>query len=301
MSPTDEDFAETRLIEDVVGLRQGDVILWTSVKDETATDPWRRYGCIVTADCDIVQGKHGDVLSYVPLLATADYVRLFVFPKMLQVVLKPKLEQLKSTVRKLQQTHQPAFPEPLSDMAIESWLRENGPEEVLHGLGVPDGTEREEARTIMSNIVAAWEAEKNGTYSKLLDAIVSMRGGDATHKKNVMDAVRNKFRDLPGDAFFIGKIAGVQEQGFVAYLRLVREVSISAVATRTSELSRPTIAGRRIARLTAPYVYRLTQQLGEVFSAIGLPQHYEDSRIRVVDAMLKVPSSTDKPGSRGSA
>lgn len=198
MSPTDEDFAETRLIDDVIGLRQGDVILWTSVKDETAIEPWRRYGIIVTADCDIVQGKHGDVLSYVPLLAAADYVRLFVFPKMLQAALKPKLEQLKSTVRKLQQTHQPAFPEPLSDIAIESWLQENGPEEVLHGLGVPDGREREEARTIMSNIVAAWEAEKTGTYSKLFDAIVSMRGGGATHMKNVMEAVRNKFRDLPG-------------------------------------------------------------------------------------------------------
>ena len=88
---------------------------------------------------------------------------------------------------------------------------------------------------------------------------------------------------LPSDTFFIGGLSASFCDGYVAYLRLVREISHEDVAIRTPELERA--AARRISRLQSPFVYRMTQQLAEVFATIGLPQDYEDNRRLIAEAI----------------
>ena len=59
--------------------------------------------------------------------------------------------------------------------------------------------------------------------------------------------------------------------GHVAYLRLLRELKDNAVALKSSAMSYE-ISHERIGHLKPPYIYRLTQQLGAVFSSIRLPE-----------------------------
>jgi hypothetical protein len=82
---------------------------------------------------------------------------------------------------------------------------------------------------------------------------------------------------LPGDALFLSCVGPGHANGYVCYLRILREIRQHQIATKLSQRSFEMIADR-IARLRPPYVYRLTQQLADVFAAIALPKEYEDTR-----------------------
>jgi hypothetical protein len=85
----------------------------------------------------------------------------------------------------------------------------------------------------------------------------------------------------------------VPGNGWIAYLRLVREIQHDQVAVRQPDLRRKATTAKRVARLRSPYIYRLTQQLIDVFAAIGLPSEYEESRSSLVDALSVRASHVD--------
>jgi hypothetical protein len=83
---------------------------------------------------------------------------------------------------------------------------------------------------------------------------------------------------------------------YVAYLRLVREVREPEIALLATDLEKPEVSAKRISRLTSPYVYRLTQQLGDVFASIGLPEDYERNRTGCTNTLraLRVPDAKEQ-------
>jgi len=86
---------------------------------------------------------------------------------------------------------------------------------------------------------------------------------------------------------FLSSIGNDDDSGYVAYLRLLRELKDNQVALKPSSRSFE-ITHERIAHLKPPYLYRLTQQLGAVFSSIGLPTEYEASRDTLTQGVLHV-------------
>ena len=100
-----------------------------------------------------------------------------------------------------------------------------------------------------------------------------MEGGEAT----VRERLRTSVGSLPEDSFFLGPIPRTEHQG-IAYLRVLRELSASAIAVRADELRDKSAQGRRIGRIKSPYKYSLTQRLGAVFADIGLPPEYDDHK-----------------------
>jgi hypothetical protein len=111
-------------------------------------------------------------------------------------------------------------------------------------------------------------------------------GGDRAKLLEKLQAdIASKITDLPGDSFFLGTVLEDRPKGFVAYLRLVREIRGDEIALKHADLRSSSVRAKRIARLTSPYIYRLTQQLGDVFSSVGLPTEYEDHRRAVLKAL----------------
>jgi hypothetical protein len=86
------------------------------------------------------------------------------------------------------------------------------------------------------------------------------------------------WRSSPGDAVFFHALSPQHRKGYVAYLRAILNVQEATVARRVPDLRDATMAAKRIARLKSPYVFHLSQTLGHVFAAIGLPAQYEASR-----------------------
>lgn len=281
-SPTAGTFCECDAIDDPLSeLRQGDVFEWNG----PAADPWRRYGIVVTADCDIAHEKNAGILSYVPLLAVTDYLAAFYLPKQIARLLIRVDEKLVSLVRGLQSANLPAFPSPLTPDVVTSWLDETAPESVADEIKA-DGADREQLLHLAALRKQLAVSIRSGEITTHMDAICNTR--QFLHNGRVDDIrtklcgdIQSHLKDLPGDALFIRALTISHSSGFVAYLRFVRELKQTAVAIRQSDLSGGAQA-RRIGRLRAPYVYRLTQMLGIVFSSIGLPREYETARHEIV-------------------
>jgi hypothetical protein len=287
-------FCECDAIDDPHGrLAQGDVFAWVQAPE----DPWRRYGIIITADCDIAHQKNSGVLSYVPLLTVSDYLITFYLPRHASKLRIRIEEDLVKTTHQFQAANLPSYPSLLASDVIISWLEEAGSQAVADDIRA-SGSEREKfikyAETRAGLVACASSADIKAHVNAVCGARQFLQGG-------TLDSVRSKLwkdiqmhlRDLPGDALFIRALTKEHTSGFVAYLRFVRELSQSAVAIKPAELTTGAQA-RRIGRLRAPYVYRLTQMLGSVFSSIGLPEAYENARHEIVALLQRDEHETGK-------
>jgi hypothetical protein len=255
-------FSECIEVTDSQPLRQGDVFEWLDDSD----NPYQQSGVIVTADCDIAQAKHTGILSYAPILRLKDYLRLFFLPRRLDRIVTSLSAELNALIRKLQMTYRPDFPEPLSDEAIEVLMRSSEPQEVAEILGVPAGKDNDRLLRVVEVVQACLIAQDDASFESQFDAVIRARELRSSSKQPARDAlwsdIHGHVKTLPGDAFFIGAITDERRDGYVAYLRLVREIRSDEIAIRQTDLRSKGVRARRIAHLCSPYVYRLTQQLG---------------------------------------
>jgi len=91
---------------------------------------------------------------------------------------------------------------------------------------------------------------------------------------------------LPGDSFFLRRLSAEEADGYVVYLRLIREVNKTAIALRQPDLLDSATVAQRVGTPPYAYVYALTHQLVGVFAAIGLPAEYS-TRKDVIATVLR--------------
>lgn len=279
-APEDSDFMiECEELDDPSGpLRQGDVLEWLN----DGSDHWRRWAIVVTADCDLAHQKHAGLLACVPVLAHQDYLTLFSLPAKLDRAKAKLLERAFGLVRRFQAINRPDFPLAMSEEAILAWLDAVGPDEIVQELDVTDEKQAKE----LTDVVAAVQqcSRVSDDVDAQLDALTAawlVTQGKSTFEERrpiLAREVLDQLARLPGDAIFLHALSSQLRDGYVAYLRAITNVDEAAVARRAPDLRDATMSAKRIARLTSPYVFHLTQALGQVFSAIGLPSSYESSR-----------------------
>lgn len=247
-------------------------------------DPWRRFGLIVTADCDLAQEKHEGILSYVPIFDLPDYLRLFYFPRRLRTERAKAADQALAVMRRLQSELRPDFAEPVSEDAVEQMLHRS-PTQVADALRT-SGDQRSHLIRLISAIQECDHALDTLSHDGALEAFASTRvalGGEKEKALNdLMRDVQQLLRSLPGDGLFLGSLNADHATGYVAYLRVIRETSEATIALRPAQLELEHVESKRIGRLSSPYIFHLTQRLASVFTAIGLPTEYEEHRAAVV-------------------
>jgi hypothetical protein len=287
----DSDFSECEEISDGRPLRQGHIFEWLK-----CDEPWKLLGVIVTADCDIVERKYVGVLSYVPVLDVRDYLSLFVFPNFIQRGLRPTGAELATLIRRYQAKNHPEFSVPLSSEAALAWAASVSADELASELQIDDGRDRAKFMELAQAYLELRSVSNAGNYDDMIGVLAKARiragGKEETFWKDIQNIVDN----LPGDCFYLGRVSSAHKRMYVAYLRLVREVREPEIALLATDLEKPEVSAKRISRLTSPYVYRLTQQLGDVFASIGLPEDYERNRTGCTNTLraLRVPDAKEQ-------
>lgn len=236
-------------------LRQGDVLRWPS-----ATEFLEMAGVVVTADCDLVRGKHWGRVSVVPVFALGSYVEELLAPRLLSKN-EQRLVQLlsKSVARRLAL----AGAERPSTEAIEL-LISNGD---LSSPLVDD----ESIRLLHRLIRQARGWQKHEANLSCLHGALRILNPLATDQ--LREAIRNNLSSLPGDVMQIPRSDQLPFDPPVAWLRVLREVRDDSIALRMSEAG--SAGAIRVGRLSPVVRYRLTQMLAQVFSDIGLPEQLE--------------------------
>ena len=255
------DFSECDDVTDDRPLVQGDVFEWLN----RGSDPWQHFGIVVTANCDIAEGKHRGILSYVPLLSLEDYLRLFFLPKALRKGVKSIAEELgkklldqelAEVIRAHQAANLPEFPEPLSDKAALQWASTMKPEALADELRITEPNPRAKFIALVPGLpmsmrqcrakamLSRWKPWRRNPSPPRCRPCKGGRkdlGGDSRHNSE------------PSGRFLLcrsGAFGFMPSAGWVAYLRLVREIQHDSVAIRQPDLRKPGTLAKRVVAIT---------------------------------------------------
>lgn len=283
----DEPAACYRECDDVLAgtpLRQGDVIA-PMVK---SADPWSGLAIVVTADCDLARNKHNGRLSCVPVLEVEVYLSLLYMPSRISKLIPVIESQLGAIVREYQ-SRIPGFDVPMDDKAVGAWVSETTDGQVEAALSI-DGNDK----LTFGNLADTYRRSISALSSDFGTQFIALREMQFSlghHKsrdlseKSILRDIGQTVQRLPGDAMYINALSDDMTAGYICYLRVLRELSNDEIAVRNTMRSFR-IRYERISRLRAPFIYALSQQLGNVFSSIGLPDEYEAARLQRSGSIL---------------
>ncbi len=221
-------------------LRQGDLIQFND------NDPLRRFGVVVTADCDLEQRKHGQLITLVPLVTVQTVVEHY----LLIEELDRQRDNIWSYLRK-QFGIDGDFADPIVVAELCSRLEEAEAkgDQALLCLAANARLHR------LDNISAS-------DFCKIMREV----GGLTTVK--VLQRVDSQIKSK-GDLVLVPRPDFLKEEVDVIWVRQVWQVPTRNIALKNSEATEE--QGFRVARLESPFRYRVTQVMGQVFSDIGTP------------------------------
>jgi hypothetical protein len=217
-------------------LRQGDLVWFRE-----SADPMNTVGVVVTADCDLKNRKHAQLVTLVPLLSVQVILEKYLFLEAcalqrsnIRAYLYKKYgiddrEDLLVADVKLRDILNDSVVDPIDAIAVRLIL------------GLQDQITVSFYRDLMRLIGGS--AKGGGSFDSQLKS-------------------RGDLVILPS-----AEKLGIKER--IAWVRHLWQVPVGDIALRTSGVKYS--PGEFVARLDSPYRYRLTQVMAQVFSDIGLP------------------------------
>lgn len=251
---------------------QGDILRSVSTNPEIEPS----FGLIITADCDIVQSKAANRLTYVEVVTSRDYLERIWIPDQLQKYLKKQVKGAAEALTGLMRRSNLELT--MNEDQLLDWLRER-PIEVIEKAVNQTGKQLD---------------------AKLVQTLTAMRcalGADADREpleqwrslRNILgEPVDRQSADLASalgggggfpDFFLLPELPAARGLGYVALLRFIQTVHADKVFTSEvdARIQGQPEALHRVGRLTDGIRFAITQKLAFLFSRIGLPTHYEDA------------------------
>lgn len=262
-------------------VRQGDLI-----RRFNGTCPDGEWGFVLTADCDIAQGKTGDRFTYIEILPAAAYLEDVWAPAQLKRWVlrqsKAAAEQLGGVMRRS------GLNLPLTGEVLVQWLTERTHNEVAASVNKTGKPLDKKLSTSMEALRAALDRT---VPQRELDRFLRIREilGDSLEQRR--RSVREAFdgeRGFP-DYFLLPELPGVVGYGFAVMLRSFRSVLACDLFTTSVDAQ---IAGRsdafhRVGRLNDRVRFAITQKQAFLFSRIGLPRPYEEACESAVELLAE--------------
>ncbi len=173
--------------EEEARVHQGDVIAWLEPEA-----PWKTLGVVVTADCDIVQSKHGGLVSYVPALDLESYLGEILLPKRLRTAREKKLKNVLLTMHGLQRRIDDTAV-PLSAQGLEDWLETADSAAIAGALGA-EGQRRVTLEGQLDALRRSKDVEPLSAAEQL-ELLGRLKGDDPRCSRKDLEAVRNEPRE----------------------------------------------------------------------------------------------------------
>jgi hypothetical protein len=246
---------------------------------------------VISADCDIAQGKLGEAgVACVDLRPLKSYLLDEHLSRVIARQSESRHRELTEWIKK----HWEAGPQPrsrLTDQAITEWVHTGTASEIAAALGV---TERDATRYLeglVSGLRLARDSlsrSDNPKY-KLQSLARLQKGSPPKDWRQFVQSQLTKLQShqLPEDLFFLTTIPSESALGYVAKLRNIKFVSIANIAENIPAARESASAHVRIARLTSTFKHGLAQQVGYLFSRIGYPLGYEAERSEIFDLITE--------------
>ncbi|WP_313393285.1 hypothetical protein [Sphingobium yanoikuyae] len=251
---------------------QGDIL--RSVPSDTNAEP--TFGLIITADCDIVQSKAADRLTYVEVVTTRDYLERVWIPDQLQKYVK---KQAKGAAEELTGLMRRSGLElAMSVDQLLDWLRERPVESIDKAVNRTGKALDAKLLKTLTALRCALGADANQKPLGQWRALRDILGEPVDRQSADLAAALAGGGGFP-DFFLLPELPRASEFGYVALLRFIRTVHADGVfkSEVDARIQGQPQALHRVGRLTDGIRFAITQKLAFLFSRIGLPSHYEDA------------------------
>lgn len=220
-------------------LEQGDLIRFSEEEDAL-----HKIGVVVTADCDLENKKHGQLITLVPVLTVREILERYLFLE--------DCESKRDLIFKFACKELEVDASEGLDLAIP---------ELMAKLDANSFFENSAAKVAAEFVLHRLDMISSDDYKELMKAI----GTNPKGTKSFVDKIEKK-----GDLLLLPSLIEIGFPQDIAWVRHIWQAPIRDVAIKTSALK--SARGEKVARLESPFRYRLTQKMGQVFSDIGLPK-----------------------------
>ncbi len=269
-----KDINECTVINDETQkVRQGDIFSYLN------SEGVEQYGIVITGDCDIDKGKCNNIISFCSIFTAKHHVETVILKKKINNQLDSLKQRITSQLKKI------ANDEKFSESSFESvmLLDSEGLQKYIPA-DCFNGNDKKRNKFI-DEIDTYKKYYKNETFSfEDYKSIFLVTTGSQPNMNNLISEIKNSFKSLAGDLFYINDIPELDEKGFVVYLRYIntfpeQDFYVTNKGVKTLF---------RIARLNPPFIHSLTQHVGAMFSDIGLSKDYEDNREETIEKILVI-------------
>ena len=262
-------------------LRQGDIL--RAYGRAQMSNLW----IVVTADCDIAQDKFGEGLACVPLVPLSNYLMCDYAATLLEKQRKKRIRELTETINtSMIKADSNRLPMPIGE--LENWLNANSASDIIGGLSsvytVPLQTKN--LIDCLCKIVSVLKSEDSG---KFVDALCLLNWKEGVKEGDIVRQQLSKLdpAQLPQDAFFLTEVPGEEGMGFIAKLRQLVFLPSTQLVQSVAQAREHISAYLRVGRLIPTFKHALSQQLGNLYSRIGLPYEYEESRLVTFELVVR--------------
>ena len=275
---------DCELVDAAEPLRQGD-LLKRFVNGHEAS-----ICVVITADCDIAQGKVEDSgVVCIDLRPLKEYLLEEHLTRVITRQVETRQRELKDWISR----HWDAKPAPrsaLTDQAIADWVSVASGDEIVAAVGTVDP----EGIRYVENLVSGLNVARKSLQDKV-DPKIRLRALAGLQKKPPQDwrqfvqsqLTKLQSNQLPDDIFFLTVVPNEEMFGYVAKLRSIIFVSADTIAASVPEARDRSSAYVRIARLAPTFKHGLAQQVGFLFARIGYPRDYESERDAIFDLVFE--------------
>jgi hypothetical protein len=261
-------------------VRQGDLMLARDPK----TGRVESLCTVITADCDIAQGKFGRQLAGLRVVSLKDYLRTDWAERKLRSNFDKETERIRDQLNKWNTQRDPGAG-PLSSDVVITWVRRREPDEICQDLNIPEPAVAK-VRTALARFRSVAQAFDPGESADGLTRLVRLRvaasakpAGDS--RKDILEEAQGS--PLPGDVFLLTTLPQLPEVGpAVVLLRELIGIPLGSVCYRSYDaVSKDHFL--RIGRLNPVVKYAMSQAFGVLYTRIGLPKAYEDEREAAIE------------------
>lgn len=253
----------SEIIDNSTPLRQGDILLFPcKMEDE-------KYGIVVTGDCDIAQKKCRRIISYCTITTVKYYIATEVMYDDFISKEITKLEDvvLKNVYRLLKAEKSETFLSVLLSLEL-AYLKDLLKNEDLIAKIEVLKSIKVKSKYSIEDCIDIYKINNN--KNTITDEEV----------KKIKGKFLSKLNSLPGDKYYISEIPNQNDNyGYIVHLRFINTISQDDIEKQNNLY--------RIGHLEAPYLYKLTQKLGAVFSDIGEPEKFEKNKSEINKMLIE--------------
>lgn len=234
------------------------------------------FGLIITADCDIVQGKASDRLTYVEVVTSRAYLERLWIPDQLQRYVKKQVRVAAEGLGAVMRRSDLEFT--LTEEQLLSWLATREVDAIAKAV---NRTGKPLDAKLIKNLNAlrcAIGADVHEDQLSQWRALRGILGDDPERQQSDIATALGGGGGFP-DFFLLPDLPAASGVGYVALLRFIRTVDADEIFSSEVDArihDRPT-ALHRVGRLNDGIRFAITQKLAFLFSRIGLPTHFEDA------------------------